>query len=143
MMEHVIGPNDKRIDPSSHSISLADIRRPDSPLIYVNRGFEALTGYSREECIGRNCRFLQGVNTDQAATARMREAIASGNPLLLDMLNYRKDGRPFWNRVSLRPIKNGAGEVTHVIGIQTDITRLLALEDKLAEWAMELGTPSR
>ena len=62
-----------------------------------------------------------------------------GDPLLLDVLNYRKDGKPFWNRVSLRPIKDGGGEVTHVVGIQTDITRLLALEDKLAEWAIELA----
>lgn len=137
-LSRLLLPADGRIDPSSHSISLADIRRPDAPLVYVNRGFQALTGYTPDDCIGRNCRFLQGPDTDKAATIRMREAIATGEPLLLDILNYRKDGRPFWNRVSLRPIKDDDSKVTHVIGIQTDITRLLALEGKLAEWASEL-----
>lgn len=131
-----------RIDPSSHSISLSDVRRPDSPLIYVNRGFEYLTGYAREECIGVNCRFLQGMDTGKEAPAKMRAAISAGEPLILDMLNYRKDGRPFWNRVSLRPIKDGTGAVTHVIGIQTDITKLLALEGTLADWARELARGS-
>lgn len=132
-------PTDRRIDPSLHSVSLADVRRPDCPLIYVNKGFERLTGYTREEVVGRNCRFLQGRDTDPLSVARMRTAISAGEALLLDLLNYRKDGSPFWNRVSLKPVLSREGKVTHVIGIQSDISRLLDLQDNLEQWARDLA----
>jgi len=132
-------PADRRIDPSMHSISLADARRPDCPLIYVNKGFERLTGYTREQAVGQNCRFLQGPDTDPRSVRRMREAIVAGEGLILDLLNYRKDGSRFWNRVSLRPVVSAGGEVTHVIGIQSDISRLIDLQDNLTQWAHDLA----
>lgn len=138
-------PTDRRIDPSLHSVSLADVRRPDCPLIYVNKGFERLTGYTREEVVGRNCRLLQGPDTDPLSVARMRTAVSAGEALILDVLNYRKDGSPFWNRVSLKPVLSPEGRVTHVIGIQSDISRLVDLQDNLEQWARELagGSGSR
>lgn len=132
-------PSDRRIDPSSHSVSLADARRSDCPLIYVNRGFEFLTGYTREECIGLNCRFLQGAATNPVAVAQMRDATMQGKSLLIDVLNYRKDGSEFWNRVSLKPVHSAKGELTQVIGIQSDITRMLELQKTLEQWALDLG----
>lgn len=135
----VTQPPSRQVDPASQSISLVDVRRPDGPIIYVNRGFEHLTGYTREECIGRNCRFLQGPGTDRSVVARIRKAIQAGEELIVDLLNYRKDGSTFWNRLSLKPIRNAAGELTHFIGIQSDISAMLALQGMVEEWARDLG----
>jgi PAS domain S-box-containing protein len=135
---------DERLDPAQQSLSLCDIRRPDQPLIYVNRGFERMTGYTPSQVIGRNCRMLQGPDTDPATVQRIREAIAAGEPLIVDLLNYRKDGSRFWNRLSLRPVRDPKGVPTHMVGIQTDITHLRALEDRLFGFAQELaGGPRR
>jgi PAS domain S-box-containing protein len=132
-----------RIDSSQHSVSLSDVRRPDAPLIYVNRGFENLTGYTKDEVAGRNCRFLQGKDTDRDAVRRISEAVASGRPLLIDLLNYRKDGSAFWNRLSLRPVHAANGELTHIIGIQSDLTRLKEIEEKLHAFAQDLAGGAR
>jgi PAS domain S-box-containing protein len=128
-----------QIDSSQHSVSLCDLGRPDAPLIYVNRGFENLTGYSRAEVVGRNCRFLQGADTDRGTVRRLREAVTRGEPLLVDLLNYRKDGSRFWNRLSLRPVRTAEGALTHIIGIQSDMTRLKDIEEQLNTLALELG----
>lgn len=132
-------PPGRQIDPSSQSISLVDVRRPDRPIIYVNRGFEHLTGYAREEVIGRNCRFLQGADTDRSVIDRIRRAVEQGDELIVDLLNYRKNGSTFWNRLSLKPIRNAGGELTHFIGIQSDISAMLALQGMVEEWARDLG----
>jgi PAS domain S-box-containing protein len=126
------------IDSAQHSVSLSDLRRPDMPLVYVNRGFENLTGYTNTEAIGRNCRFLQGPETDRFAVQQIRDAIAEGRPLLVDLLNYRKDGTPFWNRLSLRPVHNRDGQLTHCIGIQSDLSKLKELEEQLHQLALDL-----
>ena len=132
-------PPSRQIDPSSQSISLVDARRPDQPIIYVNRGFEHLTGYTREECTGRNCRFLQGPDTDRAVVDRIRHAARTGEDLIVDLLNYRKNGSTFWNRLSLKPVRNAAGDLTHIIGIQSDITRMVGLQDMVEDWTRDLG----
>ena len=128
-----------QIDSSLHSVSLSDTRRPDAPLIYVNRGFENLTGYRRDEVVGRNCRFLQGADTDRAVVAQIHAAVAGGEPLIVDLRNYRKDGAAFWNRLSLRPVHASDGTLTHIIGIQSDMTRLKDVEEQLHSLALELG----
>jgi len=127
------------IDPSVHSVSLVDIRRPDAPIIYVNRGFEKLTGYRPDEVIGRNCRLLQGQETDRDAVAQMGQAIAAGSTHIADLLNYKKSGEPFWNRLSLRPVQNEHGDITHYVGIQSDITALKRVEDKVIAFARDLS----
>ena len=127
------------IDPSVHSVSLVDVRRDDCPLIYVNRGFAMLTGYAPGEVVGRNCRFLQGAATDAETVRQMRQAIVEGLPFLADLTNYKKDGKPFWNRLSLRPVRDLRGAVTHYVGIQTDITAMKRVEEKVYDFALELA----
>lgn len=91
----------------SVSLVVADSSQPDFPIIHVSPGFETLTGYARAEALGRNCRFLQGAETDAAVRAQMRQALAEGNRCRVCLLNYRKDGTPFWNELTLAPIPGG------------------------------------
>lgn len=131
--------SDGKLDPAQQSLTLCDVRRPGQPLVYANRGFEQMTGYTPGETVGRNCRFLQGPETDPAAVQAIRDAIAAGAPLIVDLLNYRKDRTTFWNRLSLRPVHNAAGTLTHYVGIQSEITRMRELEERLVEMAMDLA----
>ena len=96
----------------------------DRPLIYLNEGFFRLTGYSSEEVLGKNCRFLQGKDTEEAPINEIRRAISAGEETTVELLNYKKDGTPFWNRLSISPLKDPQGKVTHYVGIQSDITEL-------------------
>ncbi|EYD73114.1 PAS domain-containing protein [Limimaricola hongkongensis] len=104
------------------AITLADPNREDAPLVFVNRAFRELTGYSEEEIIGRNCRFLQGPGTDPAQVRKLREAIASEEVVIVELLNYRKDGTPFWNALHLGPIYNDDGSLRYIFGSQWDVT---------------------
>ncbi len=103
-------------------ITIADASHPDEALIYVNDGFEDLTGYGREEAIGHNCRFLQGEGTDPATVDRIRNALAAKDPISVEIRNYRKSGEPFWNEVDIVPVTDDDGSVTHFLGFQDDIT---------------------
>jgi PAS domain S-box-containing protein len=114
-------------------ISVADARQPDIPLTYVNPAFEAMTGYALEEVIGKNCRFLQSSERDQPALTVLREAIAARREVTVILKNFRKDGTPFWNELSLSPIRNREGVVTHFVGIQTDVTARVEFESALRE----------
>lgn len=122
---------DSELNLSVQALTLSDVRAPNAPLVYVNRGFEKLTGYRRDDVIGRNCRFLQGADTCPDAVEQMRAAIVKGESLLIDVLNYQKSGTAFWNRLSLEPVMNSDGDVTHYIGIQSDITRMRSLQARL------------
>jgi PAS domain S-box-containing protein len=101
---------------------IGDPRLPDCPLVYVNPAFLRMTGYAAEEVLGRNCRFLQGPRTDPAAVARLREAIAACRPITIELLNHRKDGRPFVNELHVGPVFDEAGRLTAFVGIQHDVT---------------------
>lgn len=116
---------------AGEGIVIGDARRPDVPLIYVNPAFEALTGYTAPEVLGRNCRFLQGPGTDQGAVEVIRRALAERLGCVVELLNYRKDGTPFWNRLSITPVADAAGEVTHFIGVQSDTTARRLAEQRL------------
>ncbi len=110
------------MDASPIGISVADATRDDEPLIYVNDGFVELTGYSRSEILGRNCRFLQGEETSEDTVAEIRKAIDAEEPIVTELLNYRKDGSMFWNRLSIQPVRDDTGTVTHFLGFQQDIS---------------------
>lgn len=112
-------------------LSIADYHARDRPLIYVNKSFERVTGYQVEEVIGKNCRFLQGPKTDRTTVDRIRQAINAGEEFEGEILNYRKDGSTFWNFMRVAPIHNDQGQVTHYVGIQTDITVQKTMEKKL------------
>lgn len=110
------------VDNIPNGISVADAGRPDLPLVYVNQGFERLTGYSSTEVLGSNCRFLQGPGTRREAVARIRDAIDRRAPCHLTLLNYRRDGTPFWNDLQLLPLRAENGSVSHIIGLQNDVS---------------------
>ena len=114
-------------------ISVANAQKPDLPLVYVNPAFEVMTGYSLEEVQGRNCRFLQRGERDQPGLTLIREAIRDEREVVAILKNYRKDGTPFWNELSLSPIRNREGELTHFVGIQTDVTARVEFEAALRE----------
>ena len=112
----------RAIDEAAVGISLADMQRPDEPLVYINEGFERLTGYAASAVLGRNCRFLQGEQTDPEAVASLREAIGDETTASVELVNYRRDGTPFWNRVQLSPVFDDDGRLTHYLGFQNDVT---------------------
>jgi sigma-B regulation protein RsbU (phosphoserine phosphatase) len=113
---------DRALAVAAEGITIADARLPDRPLIYANEGFERMTGYAVDEVLGRNCRFLQGTGTDAACVAEIRDALAANRACVVELLNYRKDGTEFWNRLSITPVRDPSGAVTHFIGIQSDVT---------------------
>ncbi len=121
----------RALNVASEGITIADMRLPDEPLIYINEGFERLTGYSAESMAGKNCRFLQGKDTDPETVRQIREALASGTECTVEILNYSKKGDRFWNRLSLTPITDSTGEVSHFIGVQSDITKRRNAEEAL------------
>jgi len=129
---------DRALDVASEGFSIADLRQPGAPLIYVNEGFERLTGYRADEVRGRNCRFLQGPGTDPAVAKAISQAIRDRHEIVVEILNYHKDGRPFWNRLSLTPVQDDSGETTHYIGVQSDVTERREAEDRLREANREL-----
>jgi len=103
-------------------IVITDPDQEDNPVIYANDHFVALTGYTREEILGRNCRFLQGPETSEDSVAMMRDAIDEDEPVTVELRNYRTDGAVFWNRVSIAPVSDESGAVTNYIGFQENIT---------------------
>lgn len=110
------------IETSPESITIADMRHPGEPLIYVNEAFTTMTGYEPHEVIGHNCRFLQGKDTLHEDVQKIRDAIKKKQSVVVELKNYRKDGTAFVNRLSLVPIMAEAGVLTHYLGIQSDIT---------------------
>ncbi len=113
---------ERAMDEAGVGIQITDATREDNPLIYVNDGFERLTGYTREETLGRNPRFLQGDAADPDQVARLREAIDAEEPVSLELQNRRKDGTPYWSRISVTPVRGASGAVQNYIGIQQDVT---------------------
>jgi PAS domain S-box-containing protein len=112
----------KAIESTSCGVVISDFTQKDNPLIYVNAGFENMTGYSRDEVIGKNCRFLQGDYTDQPQLDIIRHALKSGKDCKVILRNFRKDGTMFYNELCLSPVHDENGKVTNYIGVQTDVT---------------------
>ena len=109
-------------------ILITDARQRDNPIIFANQAFLALTGYARAEVIGRNCRFLQGPETDPAIVAELRGAVRAGRDIGVEIVNYRKDGSRFWNNLFLSPVRNDAGEIVYFFGSAMDVTERKAAE---------------
>jgi len=112
---------------------VTDATQADDPIIFANDAFLKLTGYDRDEVIGRNCRFLQGPGADPQAVSALREAVAAGQDLSVELLNYRKDGSSFWNALSLSPVRNGAGEVVYFFASLLDVTDKKAAEVRVRD----------
>nr|AML78751.1 putative LOV domain-containing protein [Trianthema portulacastrum] len=102
---------------------VSDATKPDIPIMYASSGFFTMTGYSSQEVIGRNCRFLQGPETDQKEVNKIREAVKNGKSYCGRLLNYRKDGTPFWNLLTITPIKDDQGRTVKFIGMQVEVSK--------------------
>ncbi len=131
--EERLGLLERAIKASPSGIVISDFTQADCPIIYCNPAFERLTGYSQKEVLGRNCRFLQGEDTDKTELARIRHALVTRQDCIVTLKNYRKDGSYFWNELSISPVRDREGRLTHFIGIQTDITQRKQSEDALRE----------
>ncbi len=124
---------DRAIRAVASGILITDPNQPDNPVVYASPGFERLTGYAQGEVLGRNCRFLQGPDTDPGAVAYVRELVAVGREGSVELLNYKKDGTPFWNALSVSPVRDEAGRLTHFVGVQTDVTERRRLEEQFRQ----------
>lgn len=126
---------------SANGIVISDMSLPDCPVIYANPGFERITGYSAAEVLGRNCRFLQGDDTEYLEVESLREAIAEERECQVVFKNYRKDGTSFWNELTVSPVRDPVSQrVTHYVGVQNDITERREAEARLFEWFVRLDT---
>ncbi|MGR6806443.1 response regulator [Sphaerotilus natans] len=119
------------IDAIGVGIVIADARLPDQPIVYTNVAFERMTGWRFAEVVGRNCRLLQGPGTDAQAVARLREAVRTGSDIEVLLLNYTREGRPFWNELRVMPIHDGAGRPTHFVALQTDVSARIASQQAI------------
>ena len=112
------------LDVADDGIVISDASRPDAPIVYVSPSFERLVGYSAEEILGTNCRMVQGPGTDRETVKGIAIALQQGKVFQGEILNYRKDGTPFWNFLRIAPIRDASGKVTHHVGTQSDVTEL-------------------
>lgn len=118
------------LDTCVNGVTLSDPDQPDNPIVYANDAFERITGYRQDEIIGRNCRFLQGEERDQPEIQRIRDAMRTESEVTVTLRNYRKDGTPFYNEFTIRPLVDRNGAVVYYLGIQHDVTdQLLAKEE--------------
>ncbi len=126
---------------------VTDPRQHDNPVIFTNDSFCRLTGYARDEIVGRNCRFLQGAGSDPATTARIRQAVRDQTSLEIDIRNHRKDGEPFWNRLMIAPVRDAAGDLAYFVASQVDVTlereRLANLEGANAALTARIADRTR
>lgn len=113
---------ERALDASTNGVLITDARLSDNPILFANPGFAKMTGYQASEIMGRNCRFLQGPDTDPAQVDQIRAAIREERPCHVVIRNYKKDGTAFWNDLSLSPVRDTGGRLTHFIGVQTDVT---------------------
>ncbi len=110
------------IESATNGIIITDPRLEDNPITYANPGFLNLTGYSKEEVVGKNCRFLQGEKTNRQVIRDIREDLRAGRPTRASVLNYRKDRTSFWNDLQITPVFDERGTLTNYVGVQHDIT---------------------
>ncbi|MEH2284971.1 MAG: PAS domain S-box protein [Nostoc sp.] len=122
LVEETLTLRERALAATSNGIIIADARLPYNPVIYVNSAFEQITGYSATDVIGQNCRFLQRTDTQQPALNELRSSIQAETSCKVVLRNYRKDGTLFWNELSISPIHDQNGKLSHFIGIQRDIS---------------------
>jgi PAS domain S-box-containing protein len=120
--ERELRVKNRAIEAASVGVTIADATGEDNPIIYANEAFESLTGYSEAEILGRNCRTLQGPDTDPGAVATLRQGLEEDTPVKQELLNVTADGTPFWNEVTITPVRDDRGAVTHYVGFQRDVT---------------------
>lgn len=123
---------ERAINASSNGVIIADARQPDQPIVFVNKSFERITGYQAAEVLGRNCRFLQEPQRDDAAAQEIRVSLQQQKECQVLIRNARKDGTLFWNQLYIAPVPDDQGQISHFIGVQTDVTEQKSYEAELA-----------
>jgi PAS domain S-box-containing protein len=121
------------LDECVNGVTLSDPDLEDMPIVYANKAFERLTGYTQDDIIGHNCRFLQGPDREQEARFQLREAIKSHQACEVTLRNYRKDGELFYNRLKISPLFNRKGEVIYYMGLQYDVTYQINAKNEIQE----------
>lgn len=110
---------------------ITDPSQPDNPIVFVNEAFQELTGYSLDECLGHNCRFLQGPDTNMEVVDQVRQCVKNGTDIAVDLLNYRKDGTTFWNALYLSPVKGRDGNIQFYFASQLDVSERVEAQQQL------------
>jgi PAS domain S-box-containing protein len=131
------------LDSCVNGVTLADPDIEDMPIVYANKAFENMTGYGPEEILGKNCRFLQGVDRDQEARRQLREAIDNSQPLEVTIRNYRKDGTLFYNHLMISPLFDSNGKVIYYLGVQYDVTNQVKASEEIKRLSESLEVLSR
>lgn len=138
LADALVEVRDRALRDTDVSFVITDATSPQTPIVWVNDAFTRTTGYAVDEVLGRNPSLLHGPATDLVEAGRMTEAIADERACTVTVLNYRRDGRPFWNQVSISPVRDDAGTVTHWVGIQVDVTAQVRLtQDQQQSIAVE------
>ncbi|HEX8373526.1 MAG TPA: PAS domain-containing protein [Chthoniobacterales bacterium] len=131
--EVVLRLRDRAIGSFVQGLCITDPSLPDNPITYVNDSFLRITGYGREQVLGRNCRFLQGPKSSPETVQEIRTAMAAGEACVVEILNYGRDGKTFWNGLSISPITDESGKLTNYVGVLTDISPMRLMERKLRQ----------
>jgi PAS domain S-box-containing protein len=126
------------LDSCVNGVTLSDPDLEDSPIVYANKAFENMCGYPQEEIVGRNRRFLQGVDRDQPELARLRDAVKKGEPVEVTLRNYRKNGELFHNRLVVKPLTDYRGNVVYFLGVQYDITEQVNARKEIDKLSKQL-----
>ncbi|WMJ09355.1 PAS domain-containing protein [Nitrosomonas sp. sh817] len=129
----------KILDSCVNGVTLADPDQEDLPLVYVNKAFEQITGYTLEETVGKNCRFLQGNEHDQAGVQQLRDAIKNRKPVEVVLRNYRKNGELFYNHLLVSPLFDSHGNLLYFLGVQFDITPQIRAEEEIKSLKEQLA----
>lgn len=131
------------LDECVNGVTLADPDIEDLPIVYVNKAFERMTGYTQDEIVGHNCRFLQGKDRDQKARFQLAEAIKKHEVIEVTLRNYKKSGELFYNRLKLTPLFDHNGNLLYFLGVQYDVTQLIEAQNEIDELSQRLEETSQ
>ena len=109
---------------AQQNFAVSDPSLPDNPIVYASQGFLRLTGYSMEQVLGRNCRFLQGPGTDQTVVDIIRRGVREGVDTSVCLLNYKANGEPFWNQFFVAALRDADGNIVNYVGVQCEVNQL-------------------
>ncbi|MEX0387172.1 PAS domain-containing protein [Spiribacter onubensis] len=126
------------LDTCVNGITLSDPDQPDNPIVFANRVFTEMTGYSQDEIIGRNCRFLHGDDRDQPGLQTIRDALQTGSRTEVTLRNYRRTGELFHNQLTIQPLRDEHGKLLYYLGVQYDISKLVTAREEADRMAMLL-----
>jgi PAS domain S-box-containing protein len=137
--EHELLGKSRALDEAPVGVAITDPTQADNPMVYVNAKFAEITGYTPEETLGRNCRFLQGADTQPETVAALRAEIANEDDVSMELRNYRKDGAAFWNQLEIAPVHDETGELVNYVGFQQDVTERVRRKQALQKRERVLG----